>query len=124
MNLKPETIVEDLKLSIQKSILLDEDADDKSWSNQKGIIISRSEAEQIILALEGYHKTEWVSVGDRLPAKNGPCYVWDNGPYEAGFYNGKFKTLEKCVSGVLSDFRADINPTHWMPLPPAPNTKP
>ncbi|HJV19309.1 MAG TPA: DUF551 domain-containing protein [Sediminibacterium sp.] len=123
MNLKPETIeaIEKLRVAlVNENAILTHTA---SCDIRLGMELLM-ENHQEILALEGYHKTEWVSVGDRLPAKNGPCYVWDNGPYEAGFYNGKFKTLEKCVSGVLSDFRADINPTHWMPLPPAPNTKP
>jgi hypothetical protein len=74
-----------------------------------------------ILQSEGLSRNEWISVWDRLPKVDGEYLIWDNGCYAAGFYKGTWKSFEKCVSGVLSDFRATLLPTHWMPLPTPPN---
>ena len=63
----------------------------------------------------------WVKVED-APKENGHYLIWDNGWYEALFHKGVWKTIEKCIPGVLSDFRATVNPTHWKQITP-PQTK-
>lgn len=64
-------------------------------------------------------KSEWISVKDRLPEKNGVVLVCTEDDYvcSAGYSNyGKPTFLIDSMYG--GDELDDV--THWMPLPPAP----
>lgn len=51
----------------------------------------------------------WISVEERLPAELMRVLVWTDDGAEIGYrYNWRW------------DLRGSSNPTHWMPLPPAP----
>jgi len=57
----------------------------------------------------------WISVDDRLPKKSGAYLLFDYG-VETCFYHSKTKEWDIMYPG-------DTIPTHWMPLPEAPDTK-
>jgi len=60
----------------------------------------------------------WVRVEDGLPEENGKYSIWDNGYDTALFMDGKWLSENKQVPGVLSDFRAQIFPSHWKRITP------
>ena len=85
---------------------------------------------------KGYRKqSEWISVEDRLPEKQGRFLVYAQLPTHAGVllvnYTPKYKFGEKTLMGRAVWFSYDSEwgdyeikgVTHWMPLPDAPKMK-
>ena len=122
MNLKPETIYV-LKTQIDLCEKYDTDKDAASWGYEEGVLISVNQAKEILSALEGYHKTEWVSVRNNPPIAKGGVLVWVGDPVNKPikhFYTSRGKWI--CMESITMPKYYVVD--YWMPLPPAPNTKP
>jgi hypothetical protein len=112
MTLKDETIkaLRNLFIPIDSSVYLDK------IEAVKEVIINHPE----ILAMEGYQKTEWVSVEDEFKpdGKEDVLCLHKQEYVTIGFYenfNNRFRSVES--GEVIS------NITHFMPIPSAPNKK-
>lgn len=114
MNLKPET---NEAIKTAEQILLRYGYPEYvGLMNKPGIILAMEDyAEQKVQkALEGYHKTEWVSVEDRLPGYMDCVIIHTE--------NGIVTESQHCGDGsFVTEPYTFNNVTHWMPLPPSPN---
>ena len=59
--------------------------------------------------------SEWISVNEQLPEIDVRVIAYYDGDYEFLLFNGDFWTRKAWPVGYI--------PTHWMPLPSAPNKK-
>jgi hypothetical protein len=59
---------------------------------------------------------EWISVKDNPPVKDGTEFVgYENG--RIFIFNFRFGDWHECAQGEIG---YEVEPTHWMPLPPPP----
>ena len=64
---------------------------------------------------------EWISVEDRLPEENELVLMWEPDFGEKGVVENGYFTEDKVFSDSYGELNNDVV-THWMPLPPPPDT--
>lgn len=88
-------------------------------AHQSGDFTNHSKNIATALYNEGYCKqTEWISVEDRLPDKDGEYLTWSGLIYYLIWFNASLGLWNVSEDGDTST--AIRNVTHWMPLPEAP----
>lgn len=82
-----------------------------------GIVERASKAEARIAELEAERR--WIPVGERLPEP----YTRVLACIKSGYMEVDYMYSEPIVDVGIADFNSLDNVTHWMPLPPSPESE-